>query len=145
MLALKKPNYKPFPKKYSYLNISRFRSECYASVVLNFPLNSWSSLNIFGLRKQLSWLILVFGPSGTLFSWSLILYGTATDPLSSNRHVPTSSVYDVRTFQQLAKSSEVSARPTTVSTRPITTKLPAAPSTWVLAGMLNFFDRVEKN
>lgn len=70
--------------------------------------------------------------TGTLFSWSLILYGTATDPLSSNRHVPTSSVH-VRTFQQLAKSSEVSARPTTVSTRPITTKLPAAPSTWVLA------------
>ncbi|CAH3018431.1 unnamed protein product, partial [Porites evermanni] len=30
--------------------------------------------------------------TGTLFDWSLILYGTATDPLSSNSHVPTTSV-----------------------------------------------------
>ena len=37
-------------------------------------------------------LALCFLILGTLYSWSLILYGTSEDPLSRNSHAPTGSV-----------------------------------------------------
>ena len=37
-------------------------------------------------------LALCFLILGTLYSWSLILYGTSVDPLSRNPHAPTASV-----------------------------------------------------
>ncbi|XP_073250740.1 furin-like isoform X1 [Porites lutea] len=61
--------------------------------------------------------------NGTLYSWSLILYGTEKDPLSKNLHVPTISTkvkpatYSTSSPPSRKPKSRTSKRPTT-TTRP---------------------------
>jgi len=53
---------------------------------------------------------------GTLYSWSLILYGTSEDPLSRNRHAPNNS--GSFTFPTYATTSYPTKEPATISPRP---------------------------
>ncbi|KAJ7358828.1 hypothetical protein OS493_020663 [Desmophyllum pertusum] len=62
-----------------------------------------------------------FQTNGTLYSWSLILYGTTVDPLSNNPHVPTLST-DI-TFA--TKASTTTSQPTSKNTVALEILIPA--------------------
>lgn len=78
---------------------------------------NWGESPVGQWKLKLENLDLQQQTTGTLYKWSLILYGTTLDPLSNNSHVPTSSVIS----SQPAGTSATTARPTTEPERKMKT------------------------
>lgn len=57
----------------------------------------------------LIYFLFLFSITGTLYRWSLILYGTKVDPLTKNVHVPTLSTEDTAVTYSTVASPKQSA------------------------------------
>ncbi|KAM7442208.1 positive regulation of smooth muscle cell-matrix adhesion [Porites harrisoni] len=85
-------------------------------------LTNWNITTLFnwGENPEGQWklrienLNLKYKTTGTLYRWSLILYGTNVDPLTKNVHVPTLSTEDTAvTYSTVASPSQSTFKITT--------------------------------